>query len=450
MGGTSVRWLRWTPEAALLLYILFAQASHGQDTAQIKTTLEDGSWGSSLAFSPDGNTLAAGRRDHTVRLWDVNTGSHRATLEGHTSWVTDVAFSPDGSTLASGSMDATIRLWDVRTGQLGITLSIDPGRGVWSVAFSPDGHSLASGGNEGMVRLWNVGTAQLETSRGRANIFCGSLAFSPDGETLACGLSFGGLSLFDVDPGTLNWPADSGGASRTHGGTPKGTTVPGQPNGVGSVSFSPDGSKLAYGHRDATTRLWDLGSGQESTLPDKGYVGFSPEGHILAIGTGEDTVLRLWDAETGQLMATLEGHADLITSIAFSSDGTLASGSQDGTILLWDMSPVITDSGDPTAVSRVERPLPVASGLDPSTPNPFNSTTRIPYRIAAPGPVLLEVYNVLGQPVRTLVNEVQGAGFYQVSWDARDWGGAAVSTGVYLTRLTYPDGVKTGRLLFLE
>lgn len=94
--------------------------------------------------------------------------------------------------------------------------------------------------------------------------------------------------------------------------------------------------------------------------------------------------------------------------------------------------------------------LPVASGLDPNYPNPFNSPTLISYRLATPGPVRLDIYNVLGQPVRTLVDESQTAGFYQVYWDARDHWGSAVAAGVYLMRLHYPGGVWTRRLLYLK
>ena len=93
---------------------------------------------------------------------------------------------------------------------------------------------------------------------------------------------------------------------------------------------------------------------------------------------------------------------------------------------------------------------PAASGLEPNVPNPFNSTTRIPYHLATSGPVRLEIYNTLGQRVRMLVDEAQPAGFYQARWDARDQEGSALSAGVYLARLQYPGGVQTRRLLFLK
>ena len=91
-----------------------------------------------------------------------------------------------------------------------------------------------------------------------------------------------------------------------------------------------------------------------------------------------------------------------------------------------------------------------SSGLEPNSPNPFNPTTWIPYRLAAGGHVRLEIHNMLGQAVRVLVDEFRAAGVYRVHWDARDQSGAAVAAGVYLARLVHPGGVHSRRLLYLE
>ena len=93
---------------------------------------------------------------------------------------------------------------------------------------------------------------------------------------------------------------------------------------------------------------------------------------------------------------------------------------------------------------------PVTVGLASNYPNPFNSSTRIEYGLGAAGRVRLEIYNTLGQPLATLVDEVQAPGRYRVHWDARDQRGAAVAAGVYLTRLVYPGGVETRRVLYLK
>ena len=95
--------------------------------------------------------------------------------------------------------------------------------------------------------------------------------------------------------------------------------------------------------------------------------------------------------------------------------------------------------------SALKRP-----GLAPNAPNPFNPSTVIPYRLDTDGPVRLDIYNLLGQRIRTLVDEVQAAGAYRVRWDARDGRGAAVATGVYFIRLHHPGGVHTRRMLYLK
>ena len=104
-------------------------------------------------------------------------------------------------------------------------------------------------------------------------------------------------------------------------------------------------------------------------------------------------------------------------------------------------------AAEPLTVSET---VPEVSGLAPNFPNPFNSATLITYHLSSPGPVQLVIYNVLGQPVRTLVDQSQAAGSYQIRWDVLDQRGVSLSTGIYIARLSYPGGVQTQRLLYLK
>lgn len=121
----------------------------------------------------------------------------------------------------------------------------------------------------------------------------------------------------------------------------------------------------------------------------------------------------------------------------------------DGTLSAIEVQALMRES-DPNDQGAAKEIASVASGLEPNYPNPFNASTQITYRLATPGPVRLEIYNVLGQSVHPLVDEFQAAGFYQVHWDARDQWGVPVAAGVYISRLHYPDGVQTRRLLLLK
>ena len=278
----------------------------------------------SVAFSPDGTTLASGSRDATIKLWDVSTGEQLQTLTGHTSWVRSVGFSPDGTTLASGSRDATIKLWDVSTGKQLRTLTKHTSD-IYSVAFSPDGTTLASGSKDKTVRLWDVSTGkQLQILTGHtAQVY--SVSFSPDGTTLASGSWDRTIKLWDVSTRTQL------------------QTLTGHSDDVFSVVFSPDSSTLASGSEDDTVRLWDIGTGKQlqTLIGDSAgvrSVAFSADGSLLASGSWDETV-RLWDVSTGKQLRTLTRHTSAVSSVAFSPDGrTLASGSANGTIKLWDVS----------------------------------------------------------------------------------------------------------------
>jgi WD40 repeat protein len=207
----------------------------------------------SVAFSPDGRTLASASHDNTVRLWDAATGRATQTLKGHSNWVQSVAFSPDGRTLASASSDQTVRLWNAATGRATQTLK-GHSYGVNSVAFSPDGRTLASASDDDTVRLWDAATGRAtQTLKGHSG-WVRSVAFSPDGRTLASASS---------DKTVRLWDAATGHATQK---------LKGHSGRVNSVAFSPDGRTLASASSDKTVQLWDAATGGCLTTLDAGKI----------------------------------------------------------------------------------------------------------------------------------------------------------------------------------
>jgi hypothetical protein len=202
-----------------------------------------------VAFAPDGQTLASGacvRYDEEdswrcaqgeIILWEGESGEALRTLEGHADAVISVAFAPDGQTLASGSWDGTVKLWDAESGEALHTLEghIDA---VTSIAFAPDGQTLASGSWDGTVRLWDAASGDLlRTLEGHTD-WVTSIAFAPDGQTLASASGDGTVRLWDAASGDLL------------------RTLEGHTDWVTSIAFSPDGQTLASGSWDSTVRLW--------------------------------------------------------------------------------------------------------------------------------------------------------------------------------------------------
>jgi WD40 repeat protein len=287
----------------------------------LQTLTGHSDWVWSVAYSPDGQTLASGSWDNTIKLWNVKTGNLLQTLEGHSSWVNSVTYSPDGQTLASASNDNTIKLWNVKTGNLLQTLE---GHSylVNSVAYSPDGQTLASGSVDSTIKLWNVKTGNLLQTLEGHSYSVNSVAYSPDGQTLASGSVDSTIKLWNVPTGNLL------------------QTLTGHYILVWSVAYSPDGQTLASGSEDNTIKLWNVKTGKllqtlEGHSKSVYSVAYSPDGQTLASGSGDDTI-KLWNVPTGNLLQTLTGHYILVWSVAYSPDGqTLASGSSDKTIKIW-------------------------------------------------------------------------------------------------------------------
>ena len=305
----------------LLIASLFPSNGFAQDHTRYVTFIGHASSVSSVVFSPDGRTLASGSYDKTIRLWNVQTGTHLRTLIGHTDRIYSVVFSPDGRTLASGSYDKTIRLWNVQTGTHLRALTGHRGS-VYSVVFSPDGAMMASGSGDGTIRLWSAQTGiYLRTLTGHTAAV-NSISFRSDGQMLASGSYDGVLRLWEIHTGR-----------HIH-------KLSGH---ISSVVFSPDGQTLASGSLDKTIRLWDVDVGRHIRIlightRSVNSISFSSDGQTLASGSADHTI-RLWDVGTGKHHQTLTGYKGEVLSVVFSPDRrTLASGSSDGTIRLWKLS----------------------------------------------------------------------------------------------------------------
>jgi WD40 repeat protein len=290
----------------------------------------------SLAFSPDGTTLATGSEAGAVQFWDV--AHHRSSggpVVGHHGTIQALAFSPDGRTAASAGFDGRAVLWDPRSRRpLAGTLQVkEQSAQLWSVAFSPDGTSLAAGvtvgsaaGPRGLVVVWDVARrqvlAELPVQVGHT---VASLAFSDDGTNLTAGTLEGAVTTWH----RLRQP----GVPRLAAG-----------GNFSQAALSPDGHILGLAIARGTVELWDVRRRRQLTKPLTGHTGVvedvavSADGGRVAAG-GVDQKVLVWDVATGQpIGGPLHGHSARLESVAFAPDGrTLASGSDDGTVILWDL-----------------------------------------------------------------------------------------------------------------
>lgn len=281
-----------------------------------------------FALSPDGQNLAGGYWDGTIKLWDIATG----VLLWTASWpralseVYHIVFSPDGSTLTCTGDDANIRLLDARTGRQ-IQIISQPQR-TMVLAWHPDGERLAAGDTEGTIRLWLVSKAEpascIQVLTGHTQNVYG-LAFSPDGHVLASASSDTAVKLWDTNTGNLH------------------QTLTAHRDWVLLVRWSPDGRTLASGGRDNLIWLWDVerNSYRAALRGHQAMVrglAFTPDGHTLVSGSPDGT-LRVWDAASGECMRVMQGYNDCLSDVDWSPDGQqLVSGSTDCTVTLYSLN----------------------------------------------------------------------------------------------------------------
>ncbi|NET35109.1 MAG: NACHT domain-containing protein, partial [Cyanothece sp. SIO1E1] len=275
-----------------------------------------------VTFSPDGNCLATGDTRGEICLYRIKDGQQMLTYRGHRHWVRTLAFSPDGTTLASGS-DHQVKLWDVRTGRCIHTIQAHHHE-VYSVAFHPNGQMLASGSPDGTVRLWQVDTGECIKTLETDEKYVFSTIFSLDGQAL----------LSSSERNIKSWDISTGQCLNT---------FEGHGHHIRMIVLSPDGQTLISGSEDNTIRLWDISTGQclktlEGHTNKVFAIACSSQGDILASGSLDQTV-KLWSIHTGQCLKTLHGHTSWIWSIAFNPDGQrLASSGLDQRIRLWDVN----------------------------------------------------------------------------------------------------------------
>jgi WD40 repeat protein len=281
----------------------------------------------SIAVSFDGQMIASGSDDNTIKLWHLGTGELIHTLTGESGRVLAIALSPDGQTLTSSHKTtdrSCIKIWHLGSdrqleGTLRHTLT-GHHKWIYSLAITPDGQTLVSGGYK--IKTWNLDTGEpLQTFAGHKK-WVYSLAISPDGQTL---VSSGGDKSIKV------WHLQTGELLRS---------LNGHADWVRTVAISPDGQWVASGSDDNTIKLWELGTGNlVRTLTGHSdwvlSVAISPDGQTLISGSRDNTI-KMWHLSTGKLLCTLTGHKNWVYSLAISPDGqTLASGSEDKTIKIW-------------------------------------------------------------------------------------------------------------------
>jgi WD40 repeat protein len=280
----------------------------------------------SVAFSPDGKTIASGSVDDTLRLWSVTQARLIRTMQGHPFPIWQVEFSPNGVNLFTGSTDGIIRIWQVSSGIFVRSLAGHNGR-ISGLDISKDGKWLVSSAEDFTVRIWRLpnGAPVQVIDEGMAEITC--VAFTPDSQAVVWGEIDGTIRVRTLRG---SWLLNL-----------KNTSQP-----VTSLDISPDGEFLAAGYADGLIRIWRLPTGELFQTFSESPAGvtalvYSPDGSWL-VSASNDHTLSLWQFVGAQFqplpVRILTGHASAVISVDFSPKGDqIVSGSADGTVRLWKL-----------------------------------------------------------------------------------------------------------------
>lgn len=325
----------------------------------------------SFTFGPDGRTLATANKDGSICLWNTSSGTVEMTLEANveasgTLGDAEFAFSPDGRRIAA-AYNHDIKVWDLESRQVILKLNgiYEP---IHHVLYSPDGISIAAAAGDGHVILWDAKTGQsLWTRHGHSNKLMG-IAFNSDGTQLATGSADRVLTIWDTTSGR------------------KLRSFKGHLHSVTTVAFSADGTRVLSSSVDGTTKVWDaLNNGETPSLASPVFgvtsVAAGSDGSRLVVGGGDERVavlnlrngtsfvrmnqsgfgsgvdecrvaikrdgsavascqgklVRIWNAETGELQRTLSGQEYESTCCALSPDeARIVAGAHDGKTIIWD------------------------------------------------------------------------------------------------------------------